>query len=166
MYKRFLDFGVERRGRLRASAIVLATLLLAGAGAAPAAQKKTYPIFTQDDFVKFMKTVGQNFGAVNASVAEDDFESAKSQLTRSREQLAWTVTFWRDRRKDDALEYLKNTLTRMDELDEALSVERVDPGKVGAVLKEVNAACESCHAVYREYNPVSRTYRFKAGSIP
>jgi cytochrome c556 len=149
----------------RASAIVIATVLLAGAGSVATAQK-TYPIFTQDDFVKFMKTVGQNFGAVNASVGSGDFESAKSQLTRSREQLAWTVTFWRDRRKDDALKYLKDTLSKMDALDEALSEEKIDPGKVGVILKDVNASCESCHAVYREYNAATRTYRFKAGSIP
>ena len=139
-------------------------VLMATAGSGVLAQK-TYPIFTRDDFVKFMKTVGQNFGAVNASVAAADFESAKSQLTRSREQLGVTVTFWRDRKRDDALKFLKQTLTRMDELDEALSVETIDRARVGAALKQVNASCESCHAVYRDYNPATKTYTFKPGTV-
>jgi cytochrome c556 len=145
-------------------ALTFALLLVMTTGGVLLAQK-AYPIFTRDDFVKFMKTVGQNFGAVNASVAAADFESAKSQLTRSREQLAVTVTFWRDRKKDDALKFLKETLTRMDELDDALSMETIDKARVGAVLKQVNASCESCHAVYRDYNPATKTYSFKAGTV-
>jgi hypothetical protein len=137
---------------------------LAGTGAILSAQK-TYPIFTQDDFVKFMKSVGQNFGAVNASIGKADFESAKSQLTRSREQLAVTVTFWRDRKKDDALQFLKATLTRMDDLDGALSEEKIDPAKIGGILKAVNASCEACHAAYRDFDAAAKTYTFKPGAL-
>jgi cytochrome c556 len=139
-------------------------LAIAATGSAAAAQK-TYPIFTQDDFVKFMKTVGQNFGAVNASITKSDFESAKSQLTRSREQLAVTITFWRDRKKDDALELLKAALKSMDDLDGALSEERIDPSKAGGSLEKVNAACEACHSVYRDFDTTSKTYTFKPGAL-
>jgi cytochrome c556 len=154
--------GFSRTFRL---ALAFAVLLATTTGGVLLAQQKTYPIFTRDDFVKFMKTVGQNFGAVNASVAAGDFEAAKSQLTRSREQLAVTVTFWRDRKRDDALKFLKETVTRMDELDEAFSTEQVDKARVAAVLKQVNASCESCHSVYRDYNPATKTYSFKAGTV-
>jgi hypothetical protein len=161
MYRRLLQSG---------TAAVVFAIVLAGAGAVVTAQRtaqqKSYPIFTQDDFVKFMKTVGQNFGAVNASVGSGDFESAKSQLTRSREQLAWTVTFWRDRGKADALKLLKDTLGTMDALDEALSAEQINAERVNAAVKQVNTSCEACHAQYREYNAATRSYGFKAGSIP
>jgi cytochrome c556 len=53
----------------------------------------------------------------------------------------------------------------MDQLDDALSMEKVDKARVDAVLKQVNAACESCHTVYREYNPATKTYSFKAGTV-
>ena len=150
-------------GRLTLPAIFLAVMVCVGSGAAA---QKPYPVFTLDDFLKFMKTVGQNFGAVNASIASGDFESAKSQLTRSREQLAVSVTFWRDRKKDDALKFLKNTLVRMDELDAALSAEKIDPAAVGGLVKQVNAACEACHAVYRDLDPATKAYRIRPGSIP
>jgi cytochrome c556 len=149
-------------GRLRLTAIAL-VVVCAGYGATA---QKSYPVFTVDDFLKFMKTVGQNFGAVNASIASGDFESAKSQLTRSREQLAISVTFWRDRKKDDALRFLKETLVKMDDLDAALSTEKIDPTAVGGRLKQVNAACESCHAVYRDQDPVTKAFRIRPGSIP
>lgn len=152
-------------GRRRRQTLPVVAVLIAAASSLPAAQK-AYPVFTQDDFVKFMKTVGQNFGAVNASVEMRDFESAKSQLTRSREQLAVTVTFWRDRKKDDALKFLKDTLVKMDDLDDELSKETIDPNSVSGIVRQVNASCEACHAAYREYNPATKTYRFKSGSIP
>jgi hypothetical protein len=95
-----------------------------------------------------------------------DFESAKSQLTRSREQLAVTVTFWRDRKRDDALKLLKDTLTKMDDLDEALSVVTVDAARADGILKQVNSACEACHAVYRQFDPATKTYTFKPGVLP
>jgi cytochrome c556 len=160
-FSRYVGAGFSRPFRL---ALAFAVLLATSTGGVLLAQK-TYPIFTRDDFVKFMKTVGQNFGAVNASVAAGDFEAAKSQLTRSREQLAVTVTFWRDRKRDDALKFLKEAVTRMDDLDEALSAEKVDQARVATVLKQVNASCESCHTVYREYNPATKTYSFKAGTV-
>ena len=150
-------------GRLRLPAIALIMTVCAGPGATA---QKPYPVFTLDDFLKFMKTVGQNFGAVNASIVDGDFESAKSQLTRSREQLAVSVTFWRDRKKDDALKFLKDTLLRMDDLDAALSTEKLDPTAVGGLVKQVNAACEACHAVYRDLDPVTKAYRIRSGSIP
>jgi hypothetical protein len=141
-------------------------LLVVAMSAVALAQQKTYPIFGRDDFIKFMKTVGQNFGAVTASISMRDFESAKSQLTRSREQLAVTVTFWRDRKRDDALKLLKDTLTKMDDLDEALSVVTVDAARADGILKQVNSACEACHAVYRQFDPATKTYTFKPGVLP
>jgi cytochrome c556 len=144
----------------RLAGSLLIGLLLMAAGI-PAAAQKAYPVFTREDFFKFMKSVAQNFGAVTASIGSGDFEAGKSQLTRSREQLAVTVTFWRDRKRDDALKFLKDTLTRMDQLDDGLSEEKIDPAKVGAALQQVNAACEACHAVYRDFDRTTKTYTFK-----
>jgi cytochrome c556 len=76
------------------------------------------------------------------------------------------VTFWRDRGKADALKFLKETLGTMDALDEALSAEQINAERVNAALKQVNTSCEVCHAQYREYNAATRSYGFKAGSLP
>ena len=96
-----------------------APLILMLAGSSVAAE---YPIFTANNLADNMKLLGRNFTAVNASLAKSDFEAAKAQLTRSRELLAVTITFWKDRKKDDAIKILKDAVTGMDELDAALDI--------------------------------------------
>jgi hypothetical protein len=126
--------------------------------------QKPYPVFTADDFTNTMKTLGRNFAAVNALIAKSDFEGAKSQLARSRELLATSITFWRDRKRDDAIKMLRAEIAKMDELDAALSAEKVDPAGVNVIVKQAGAACQTCHATYREQDPNTKAYRLKAGS--
>jgi hypothetical protein len=149
--------------------MVLALVVFLGAPAAaqnaPAGTPKKYPLFTSDDFVRLMKTVGRNFAGVNTSLTQKDFETAKAQLTRAREQLAITVTFWKDRKKNDAATMLREALTKMDALDVALSADPVDGTVVTDLARQVGTACQACHAVYREQDPATHTYRFKPGSV-
>jgi hypothetical protein len=144
---------------------VLAILTLSTIAAAATGQQVAYPIYTQDDFVKTMKSVGQNFGAINASLTTNDFEAAKGRVVRSREQLATTVTFWRDHKKDDAIKMWRAAIVKMDELDAALSAENVDKDAASALVKQVGAACAACHAQYREQDPATKAYRLKPGSV-
>ena len=60
---------------------------------------------------------------------------------------------------------VRNAVTRMDDLDVALSAEKIDPATVTARVKDVGAACQACHAIYREQDPVTKTYRLKAGTV-
>jgi cytochrome c556 len=146
------------------AASVCAPVMRAQPAQAPA-EKKPYPIFTLEQYTNMMKTAGRNFGAVTVSLSKNDFEAAKEQLTRSREQIAITVSFWRDNKKDDALKMLKTTLTKMDDLDAALSAEKVDGEAARDLARQVNAACQSCHAVYRDQDPTTKAYRLKPGSV-
>lgn len=143
---------------MRWLALVPASLLLAGA-------EKPYPILTADNLASTMKLVGRNFAAVNASIANNDFETAKAQLTRSRELLAVTITFWRDRKKEDAIKILKGAVTKMDDLDAALSAEKIDAADASAMATQIGAACQACHSAYREQEPTTKSYRFKTGSV-
>jgi Spy/CpxP family protein refolding chaperone len=129
------------------------------------AQQAKYPIYTQDDFVKTMKSVGQNFSAIAPSLTANDFESAKGRVVRSREQLATTVTFWRDHQKEDAIKMWRAAITKMDELDTALSAENVDRNAASALVAQVSAACTACHTQYREQDPTTKAYRLKPGSV-
>lgn len=146
-------------------ALPILTLLVVAAGSLTTAQQKPYPIFTQDDFITAMKESGRAFETATSALAKNDFETAKAQLTRSRERLSLTVTFWRDRKKDDAVRLLRDTLAKVDALDDALSEERIDPTAVSASARQVSAACEACHAVYREQDPATKAYRLKSGSV-
>ena len=111
-----------------------------------------------------MKTLGPNVAGISASLSDGDFTTAKERTIRSREQLAITVTFWRDRGRDDAVTLLRSALDQMDALDAALSIEAVDSSAVETLATEIGGACAACHAVYREQDPVSGKYRLKPGS--
>ncbi|HYL36724.1 MAG TPA: hypothetical protein VEV17_12495 [Bryobacteraceae bacterium] len=150
---------------MRSFGISTTALLLAGLGWA-AVGDKPYPIFTPDNFVNTMQLVGRNFAAINAAVAKQDFENAKAHLVRSRELLAVTVTFWRDGKKDDAIQILRDTLTKMDALDDALSAEKIDPAAASAAAQQIGAGCQRCHAAYREQDPATKAYRFKKAALP
>ena len=129
------------------------------------AAQKPYPIFTLNHLDAAMKTLGPNVAGIRTSLADGDFATAKARVIRSREQLAITVTFWRDKGRDDAVTLLRTALDRMDALDAALSIETVDPRAVETLATELGAACAACHAVYREQDPVTREYRFKRGAL-
>ena len=140
-----------------------AWLLIAGGWAVAA--DKTYPIFTPKQFVNNMQLLGRNFDAVNGSLAKNDYDTAKAQLARSRELLAITITFWRDRKKDDAIKVLRETLAKIDDLDTALSAAKIDPSAATAIAAQVTAGCQSCHSRYREQDSDTKRYRFKKGLV-
>ena len=64
---------------------------VAVSGAEAVAQEKPYPVFTAEHFVAAMKTVGQAFAAVTASIGRKEFEDSKSYLAISRDRLATTI---------------------------------------------------------------------------
>jgi hypothetical protein len=126
-------------------------LLVAGLGLAAAAGAQTaYPIFTPDHLDATMKTLGPNVAGVHAAIRAGDMTLAKERAIRSREQLATTITFWRDRGRDDAVRILRVTLRAFDTLDTALSQTPADPAAVDAANGTVGVGCTACHAIYRQ----------------
>jgi cytochrome c556 len=125
---------------------------------APLAQKVKYPIFTVEHLNEAMKTVGLAFGLASRAGASDA-QNAKDYLIRARDQLATTITFWRDRKKDDAVSMLRETVKKMDALDAALSATPPNAAAVKTLVDEIGAGCESCHAKYREQDPATKAYR-------
>jgi len=143
-----------------ATIVAVAAMLVALVWAAPTtAQTKPSPIFTVDQFESAMKTVGLAFAAVNRSLAEGSVEDSKAYLAISRERLATTITFWRDRQKDDAVALLRDTLTKLDDLDVALS--KADLVAAAAAAKQAQSSCQPCHGLYREQDSSTKVYRLK-----
>ena len=145
-----------------ASVLVAAALLLP---ASSPAQQGPYPIFTEAHLDATMTTLGPNVAGVRAALAAGDYSTAKERAIRSREQLATTITFWRDRDRDDAVGWLRTALDRLDALDTVLSVESVDPAAAVAIGDEIAEACNACHAVYRE-DDGDGTYRVRSSALP
>jgi cytochrome c556 len=123
------------------------------------AQKVKYPIFTVEQLNEAMKTVGLAFGLASRAATGNDAQNAKDYLIRARDQLATTITFWRDRKKDDAVSMLRETLKKMDALDAALSAPSPNAATVKTLVDEIGVGCESCHAKYREQDPATKAYR-------
>lgn len=136
-------------------------IAVAAVNAAAAQKKNPYLNYTEEKFVENMQAAGRNYAAVSTFIAGADYESAKAQLTRAREQLAITITFWRDRQNDDAVRMLREALTGMDGLDVVLGAAPIDPAALKIASGRVNAACSACHAVYREQDPATKAYRLK-----
>ena len=133
--------------------------------AAASGQQGPYPIFTEAHLDATMTTLGPNVAGVRAALAAGDYSTAKERAIRSREQLATTITFWRDRDRDDAVGWLRTALERLDALDTALSIESVDAAAAETIGAEIAEACNACHAVYREEDGVGG-YRVKASALP
>ena len=133
--------------------------------AAAAGQQGPYPIFTEAHLDATMTTLGPNVAGVRAALAAGDYSTAKERSIRSREQLATTITFWRDRDRQDAVGWLRAALNHLDALDTALSVESVDAAVAAAIAEEVTEACTACHAAYREPDGAGG-YRLKSSALP
>ena len=146
--------------------VFVASLALVLGGSAALAQEKApkYPIFTAEHLDEAMKTIGLAFTLTGSAIDKNSPENAKDYLIRARDQLATTITFWRDRKNDDAIATLRETLKKMDALDAAMSTDTVDIKAASALAASVNASCEACHAKYREQDPATKAYRVKAGS--
>ena len=148
--------GIRRRVRLSGVSCVM-TL----AGVVAVAQ----PLFTADDLDDAMKGVGRQFELVSRTIAASDFEGAKVRVTRAREQLSPTISFWRNHRRDDAVEMVRAATRSLDDLDTALSEPTIDADAVTAAAGAVQAACDTCHAVYREPEPGTEAFRLKRGAV-
>ena len=166
MFKRSPKSTVFRLDVVSVTGKLAGSLLIVALASAPAlAQKNPYRNYTEEKFVQNMQSASRNYAAVTDLLAKMDYESAKAQLTRAREQLAITIQFWRDKKKDDAVSLLKDALARTDDLDAALSAESVEPSAITAASQRLGASCQACHAVYRTQDPATKAYGIKPGSI-
>ena len=129
------------------------------------AQEATYPIFTADQLDATMKTLGPNLSGVQSAVREQDYTAAKALAIRSREQLAVTVTFWRDQERVDAVRLLRVVLDELDGLDGLLSAPEVSAATVEPALTRIQDGCEACHQVYREQDPATGAYRLRQSAL-
>lgn len=136
---------------MRYLAAATATVLCAGG----AVLAQDYPLFDAGDLDEAMRGVGRQFSLLTRVVEAGDFEEAKVRVTRAREQLSPTITFWRKSERPDAVAMVRDATGLLDDLDVVLSEPTINPAAVGAGLAAVDAACQACHAVYREADPAA-----------
>ena len=125
---------------------------------------RPYPIYTADHLAGTMETLGPNFAAAVRALEATDYPAAKERLARAREQLATTITFWRQRERDDGVGFVRTAVRAMDDLDAAMSVDAVDADTASGFAAEVQATCNACHGIYREPDPEGG-FRLKAEGV-
>jgi len=143
--------------------LVYVIVLVMGTGFSALAQSP-YPVFTVDHFSSTMKTIGPNFASLNRALADSDFDAAKERLVLVRQQLATTITFWRDLEKNDAIAFLRTAVRNVDALDDSLSGAEIDSTEAMASAREIGSACASCHEIYREQDSQTGDYRVRIGA--
>jgi hypothetical protein len=136
---------------------IIATALIVVIGRA----QPGFPVFSVQDLERAMKSVGRNIGLAHRASAAGDFETAKMRVARVREGLFPTVVFWRNRKETDAVTFLKQAITALDELDVILSNTPVAAAAAGDAAARVDSACQRCHAVYREQDAASKGFSLK-----
>ena len=144
-------------------ALAAVALLAAAAGVAVIAQQRPYPVYNEYHLDRTMKLVGRNFAGAREALDAGEFETAKALFTRTREQVAVSITYWRHNRRDDAIRVLRDVLDGLDALDAALSKPPVDAAAAAALATGAYAACQACHAVYREQDPDTGDYSVNLG---
>ena len=130
--------------------LAVSVTLVAGAGLHAQEGPKPYPIYTADHLAGTMETLGPNFAAAVRALELGDYPAAKERLARAREQLATTITFWRQRDRDDGIGFVRTAIGAMDDLDAAMSMDAVDAAAASGFAADVQATCNACHGVYRE----------------
>ena len=145
---------------MRCSMMHTTVALIALAGAVAIGQGK---ITTMEEYTKLMKSNAQANGALNKAIGSAAYPDARTQITTLRQNLMTLQPFWAERKKDDAVGFIKAGLTRLDALDKMLAAGTVDQMAAQAAAKEFGGnTCGACHKTYRE-GDAQTGFKFKPG---
>jgi cytochrome c556 len=121
-------------------------------------------VATPEDLDKTMKKIAPAQTAAAKAIQAMSWADAKAQIAIVKQSLNDTEPFWVSHKKDDAVKMLKDSVSKVTAVEEAVSGPMPDQQAALAAFKQVGATCASCHKQYREQDE-NQQYRLKAGSI-
>jgi hypothetical protein len=121
-------------------------------------------VSTPEDLDKTMKKVGPASRAVPKAIASGDFAEVKTQLGIMRQGLIDAESFWVEHKRQDAVDFNKTAVAKLDAYIKVASATPVDPAAVEAAGRELGPACSACHKVYRSQD-AEKNYIIKPGSL-
>jgi len=121
--------------------------------------------FTIDDLDKLMKKDGPAQAALAKALSTGNQAVAKTQLATLKSALLESQEFWIANKRPDAIVFGRTVVQKLDELDKIISAPELDTDKALAATRELAAACNSCHKVYRAADENGQ-FMLKPGSIP
>ena len=132
---------------------------LGGAALVGGQQKVT----TADELDAVMKKASA-FRQVDKAVQSKNPADAKAQLAIVKAAVLQSQSFWVTHKKDDAVKMNKESLTKLDALEKAISAEPFDVATATAAFKEAGGGCRACHQAYR-VEDANNAYTLKPGSV-
>jgi cytochrome c556 len=138
----------------------LVAFLVAVSGSLVIAQKVTNP----DELDKVMKKVQPAMQATQKAVKSEAYADARTQLGIIKQVMEDSRAFWVMHKKEDAIKANQETVAKIDAVDQLLAATPVDASAVQGALKEMGAACLTCHKIYR-VRDTANEWVLKPGSI-
>jgi len=104
---------------------------------------------TVADLDKLMRKVGAAQQLAQKAIASGKASEANTQLAVVKASIRDAQGFWVAGRRDDAVAFGKTVLEKLDALEKLVSAPVIDASATSAAVRELSAACSSCHRVYR-----------------
>ncbi len=138
-----------------------AVLVVVALGTLVIAQEK---VTTPEELDKVMKKVQPAMQATQKALKSESYADARAQLAIVKQAMEDSHEFWVINKKDDAIKTNEETVAKLEAVDKLLSATPVDTAAVQGALKEMGAACNTCHKTYRVRDE-QNNYILKPGSI-
>lgn len=139
--------------------VCVAALLVTWAGSMVLAQKVTTP----EELDKTMKKVQTANQAALKAIKSSAYPDAVKHLQTVKQAMVDSQEFWVQHKKDDALKANKDVLAKLDAAEKVLTG-TPDPNTAVLAIKEVGAACRTCHENYR-VRDADNNWVLKPGSV-
>lgn len=138
----------------------LVIVLLSGSAGMMIAQKVTTP----DELDKAMKKVQPAMQAMQKAVKSEAYADARKELATVKQVMDDTHEFWVVHKKEDAMKFNRDVVTKIDAVDKLLAATPVDTAALAGAMKEMGGACLTCHKTYR-VRDAENNWVLKPGSI-
>ena len=139
--------------------VCVAALLVTWAGSMAIAQKVTTP----EELDKTMKKVQTANQAALKAIKSSAYPDAVKHLQTVKQAMVDSQEFWVQHKKDDALKANKDVIAKLDAAEKVLTG-TPDPNTAVLAIKEVGAACRTCHENYR-VRDADNNWVLKPGSV-
>ena len=145
---------------MRRTLSTVTAIFVALAGTVAVAQKVTTP--TELDAT--MKKISQAQGATAKAIQAGDFAAEKASVAIVKAALMDAENFWVMHKKDEAIAFSKDAVTKVTAVEAAVSAATPDQMAALAAQKTAGGACGDCHKTFREQD-AEKQYQLKAGTI-
>jgi cytochrome c556 len=135
-------------------------LLVTWTGSIVLAQKVTTP----EELDKAMKKAQPAMQAAGKAANSNAFPEAVKQLAIMKQVMSDSREFWVQHKKEDALKANSDVVGKIEEAEKLLTGPAPDAATAVAAIKQVGAACRTCHENYR-VRDADNNWVLKPGSI-